>query len=136
MKHQGLDGCIWVLHFHCIDPECKEDCGFVCSNPFTDPNYHLPTEFSQFLNFWSNQIYKALNYKKILLQQGKYILLQADKDGYKCLKNMTALFHPYLVQLKIKIAPKHPTQICGMIYVEYSAANEFFYTVQGWIHHN
>ena len=51
----------------------------------------------------------------------------------KCLKNLAVLFHPYLVQHKIKIAPKYPTQICGISYVDYSATSKLFYSIQGWL---
>lgn len=37
------------------------------------------------------------------------------------------------MQHKIEIVPWYPTQTFSMGFVEYSAAAEFFYSVQGWL---
>lgn len=95
LEQQGLNHRVWVLPFCCFDPACKEDRGFICTDPLTDPDLHLLNKYSHNLVFWSNQIYKALNYNIFLPQHGKQLVM-----GIKILKIW--LHYSILISCNIK----------------------------------
>ena len=61
-----IENAIFLLPYHLFDADCKNLLGFICADPFTDPNSHLHSVHAHLISTWSHFIYKALIYKNIL----------------------------------------------------------------------
>lgn len=117
---------IWILLYHMFDPKCTEPRGFVCRDIYSS---HLPSFFEDKLQYWSTHLFTGVKGEGILSPLGQKILTQVHGDGYLALKELSQLFHPYLVNNPTSIMPSHPIQ--RGLYSTYHAKTMFFYDLQG-----
>ena len=66
-----IEHSIFLLSYHLFDANCKHPLGFVCANPFTNPNSNLHSSHAHLIQTWSHYIYKVLIYENVLLKEAK-----------------------------------------------------------------
>ena len=78
-----IENAIFLLPYHLFDADCKHPLGFICADPFTDPNSNLHSSHAHLIQTWSHYIYKALIYENVLPKEAKPYILYSQLSGLR-----------------------------------------------------
>ena len=88
-----IDNGIFLLSYHSFDPDYKQPMGFVCANPFDNPDSQLHSLYEHILATWSHYICKALIYKNVLPKEANPFIHNCQGCAYKLICSLAQRFH-------------------------------------------
>ena len=88
-----IENAIFLLPYHLFDPDCKSAMGFICADPFKNPDSHLHSSHAHLISTWGHFIYKALIYENVLPKEAQTYIHNCQGCGYKLILVLAQRFH-------------------------------------------
>ena len=127
-----IDNAIFLLPYHSFDPDCKHPLGFICADPFTDPNSNLHSCHAHQIQTWSNYIYRALIYENVLPKEANPFIHNCHGCKYKLLLVLVLRFY-YRLSTNRALYLLKPTQTREEAYDDYVLRVIFYYNHAAWL---
>ena len=127
-----IENAIFLLPYHLFDPDCKSPMGFVCADPFDNPDSHLHSSHASLVPTWGNCIYQALIYENVLPQEARPYIHNCQGCGYKLLLALAQRFH-YKLSTNKALYLLQPSQHREESFDDFVLRMFFYYDHCAWL---